>query len=145
MTTHFASVGLNGAPFSPDFALVKWTDTSTSAIGSIKYMGFTNGERASTLDYGANCVLLKTQYNAGQSPYVQVSPQQIQQLQYQLGQNNYYNPNIQVKDWLLQMYLTDVNRNTQSLAPSDYLANTLRGNYPAKTNLYYSNKNGLSR
>jgi len=89
------SVGLNGAPFSPDFALVKWTDTSTSAIGSIKYMGFTNGERASTIDYGANCVLLKTQNSFGLSPYVQVSPQQIQQLQYQLGQNNYYNQNPQ--------------------------------------------------
>ena len=108
-------------------------------------MGFTNGERASTIDYGANCVLLKTQNSFGQSPYVQVSPQQIQQLQYQLGQNNFYNPNIQVKDWLLQMYLTDVNRNTQSLAPADYLANTLRGNFPAKTNLYYSNMNVLTR
>jgi len=85
------SVGLNGAPFSPDYALVKWTDTSTSAITAIKYMGFTNAERASSIDYGANCVLLKSQ------PYVQVSPQQIQQLQYQFGgTNNFYNPNTQV-------------------------------------------------
>ena len=110
-------------------------------------MGFTNAERASSIDYGANCVLLKTQalYNVGQSPYVQVSPQQIQQLQYQLGTNNFYNQNIQVKDWLLQMYLTDVNRNTHSLAQNNYLADTLKGNFPAKNNLYYSNENGLSR
>ena len=46
--------------------------------------------RGHSLAYGANCVLLKTQYAVlGQSPYVQVSPQQIQALQYQqyqLGQ-----------------------------------------------------------
>jgi len=118
------SVGLNGAPFSPDFALVKWTDTSTSAITAIKYMGFTNGERASTIAYGANCVLLKTQYNAGQSQFVQVSPQQIQQLQYQLGQNNFYNPNIQVNnDWLWKNYATTVNRNIlHQIAPSQVMA-----------------------
>ena len=108
-------------------------------------MGFTNGERASTIDYGANCVLLKTQNSFGLSPYVQVSPQQIQQLQYQLGQNNYYNQNPQVKDWLLQMYLTDVNRNAQPLAPANYLANTIRGNFPAKTNLYYSNEDVFAK
>jgi hypothetical protein len=80
---HF-SVGLNGAPFSPDFALVKWTDTSNSALASVKFMGFTTGERGQSLQFGANCVLLKTQYAVlGQSPYVQVSPQQIQALQYQ--------------------------------------------------------------
>ena len=121
------SVGLNGAPFSPDFALVKWTDTSTSAITAIKYMGFTNGERASTIAYGANCVLLKTQYNAGQSQFVQVSPQQIQQLQYQLGQNNFYNPNIQVNnDWLWKNYATTVNRNIlHQIAPSQVMASML--------------------
>ena len=96
-------------------------------------MGFTNAERASSIDYGANCVLLKSQ------PYVQVSPQQIQQLQYQFGgTNNFYNPNTQVKDWLLQMYLTDVNRITQAPKQEDYLANILRGNFPQKQNLYYS-------
>ena len=31
---NFFSLGLNGAPFSPDFALVKWTDTSNSALSS---------------------------------------------------------------------------------------------------------------
>ena len=77
-------MGLNGAPFSPDFALVKWTDTSNSALSSVKFMGFTAGSRGSSLKFGANCVLLKTQYAVlGQSPYVQVSPQQIQALQYQ--------------------------------------------------------------
>lgn len=83
------SVGLNGAPFSPDFALVKWTDTSTSAIPSLKYMGFTLGRRDSSVQFGANCVLLKTP-GFTQSPYVQVSPQQIQQ-QYQPYQPVYYN------------------------------------------------------
>ena len=86
----YFSVGLNGAPFSPDFALVKWTDTSTTALPSVKYMGFTTGARTQSIKFGANCVLLKTQYAVlGQSPYVQVSPQQIQALQYQqygLGQ-----------------------------------------------------------
>ena len=47
-------------------------------------MGFTAGSRGQSLKFGANCVLLKTQYAVlGQSPYVQVSPQQIQALQYQ--------------------------------------------------------------
>ena len=81
---NFFSLGLNGAPFSPDFALVKWTDTSNSALSSVKFMGFTAGSRGQSLKFGANCVLLKTQYTVlGQSPYVQVSPQQIQALQYQ--------------------------------------------------------------
>ena len=80
----FFSLGLNGAPFSPDFALVKWTDTSNSALSSVKFMGFTAGSRGQSLKFGANCVLLKTQYAVlGQSPYVQVSPQQIQALQVQ--------------------------------------------------------------
>jgi len=74
------SVGLNGAPFSPDFALVKWTDTSTKAISSIKYMGFTTGAKDQSIAFGANCVLLKAEYT---NPYVQVSPQQIQALQHQ--------------------------------------------------------------
>ena len=26
------SLGLNGAPFSPDFAILRWTDTSTTAL-----------------------------------------------------------------------------------------------------------------
>ena len=73
-------MGLNGAPFSPDFALVKWTDTSTKAISSIKYMGFTTGAKDQSIAFGANCVLLKAEYT---NPYVQVSPQQIQALQHQ--------------------------------------------------------------
>ena len=57
---------------------------------------------------GANCVLLKTQYALlGQSPYVQVSPQQIQALQYQQYQlasgqaSNQYQltPQYQLEQW----------------------------------------------
>jgi len=77
------SVGLNGAPFSPDYALVKWTDTSTSALTAVRFMGFTLGRRGSSIEFGANCVLLKTPGFSPltkQPPYIQVSqPQQISQ------------------------------------------------------------------
>ena len=56
-------------------------------------MGFTTEARGQSIKYGANCVLLKTQYavvGQGQSPYVQVSPQQIQALQYQQYQAGQY-------------------------------------------------------
>ena len=33
------SVGLNGAPFSSEFALVRWTDTSTSALSAVRHIG----------------------------------------------------------------------------------------------------------
>ena len=38
------SVGLNGSPFTPDYAIVKWTDSSTTAIPSLRYIGFTAGK-----------------------------------------------------------------------------------------------------
>ena len=41
------SVGLNGSPFSSEYAIVKWTDSSTTAITSIKYIGFTAGNSLS--------------------------------------------------------------------------------------------------
>ena len=69
------AVGLNGAPFSPDYAIVKWTDTSSNAIRSIKYMGFTTS-RGSEIEFGTNCVLLNTQIGLGVNPFVQNIPQQ---------------------------------------------------------------------
>ncbi len=35
------TVGMNGSPLTPDYAIVKWTDTTESALKNIKYMGFT--------------------------------------------------------------------------------------------------------
>ena len=66
------SLGLNGAPFSPDFAILRWTDTSTTALRGVKYLGFTNSDKESSIDYGANCVLLKTPVPDVLSTYVQV-------------------------------------------------------------------------
>jgi len=70
------SVGLNGAPFSPDYALVKWTDTGSNAMRSVKYMGFTASSGAE-IEYGTNCVLLNTQIGLGINPFVQIQPQSI--------------------------------------------------------------------
>jgi hypothetical protein len=69
------SVGLNGAPFSPDYALLKWSDTSGSAMRSVAYMGFT-AEAEAKVNYGTNCILLNTQIGLGQNPFVQIQPQQ---------------------------------------------------------------------
>ena len=30
------SLGINGAPFSPDYAILRWTDTSTTALKAVK-------------------------------------------------------------------------------------------------------------
>ncbi len=53
------SVGLNGSPFSPEYALARWTDRSGNAIERLRYIGFT-GSDDSTVSYGVNCVLLDT-------------------------------------------------------------------------------------
>ena len=72
------SVGLNGAPFSSDYALLRWTDT-TDGLRSIKYMGFTASEETN-VEFGTNCVLLNTAIGIGQkNPFVQISPNSIQQ------------------------------------------------------------------
>ena len=68
------SVGLNGAPFSSDYALLRWTDAG-DALKNIKYMGFTASSEA-VVQYGTNCVLLNTAIGIGpQNPFVQISPQ----------------------------------------------------------------------
>ena len=51
------AVGLNGSPFNPDYALMRWTDTESDALESVRHIGFT-GTSGSYLDYGLNCVLL---------------------------------------------------------------------------------------
>ena len=50
------SLGRNGDPFKEEYALVKWTDNSNTAIENMKYIGFTVGQ-GSAVSYGANCVL----------------------------------------------------------------------------------------
>jgi len=52
------SVGLNGRPFSSQYAMVSWSDTSTSALPSLKYIGFTAGNAKTKIHYGSNCVLV---------------------------------------------------------------------------------------
>ena len=56
------AVGLNGSPFNPDYALMRWTDTESDALESVRHIGFT-GTSGSYLDYGLNCVLLDTTPN----------------------------------------------------------------------------------
>ena len=67
------SVGLNGAPFNSDYALLRWTDTG-DAMRNIKYMGFT-ATSESNVEYGVNCVLLNTAIGVQQNPFVQILPQ----------------------------------------------------------------------
>ena len=57
------SVGLNGSPFSAEYALARWTDTSNSAIEKLMYIGFTAADGAAA-KYGVNCVLLDTPLNS---------------------------------------------------------------------------------
>ena len=92
------SIGINGAPFSPDFAILRWTDTSTSALKSIKYLGFTNGNYASSLDYGANCVLIQAAVPDVRNTFSSIYPQ----LQ-QAGTGYFSNSNqVRIKNWRLK-------------------------------------------
>merc|ERR1719340_110245 len=47
----------------------------TTALKGIKFLGFTNGNTASSIDYGANCVLLKTSVPNLRNPYTQIAAQ----------------------------------------------------------------------
>ncbi len=53
------SVGLNGAPFASDYSLVRWTDSTQSAIEKMGYYGFTASE-GSNVQFAYNCVLVDT-------------------------------------------------------------------------------------
>jgi len=87
------SVGLSGSPLIPDYAILKWTDTGSTALQAIKYIGFTNGARQHSIDYGANCVLLQTQYGAIPPSYTQEYPQKLYQSSYQYPTKDAYSRN----------------------------------------------------
>ena len=143
------SVGLSGSPLSSDYAILKWTDTSSSALNSIKYIGFTNGARQHSIDYGANCVLLKTHYGVNPAYYTQnYNPSPYQSSPYQSPppyqssppyQSPYpYNTKTaQVKDWLLQMFFTDLysrhkQTHTQHMHDNSSLYKILTAKYPTR-------------
>jgi hypothetical protein len=90
------SVGLSGSPLSSDYAILKWTDTGTTALPTIKYIGFTNGARQHSIDYGANCVLLKTNYGVNPAYYNQGYQQPLYQPPYPHTTKATYNTNPQV-------------------------------------------------
>ena len=56
------AVGLNGSPFNPDYALMRWTDTESDALESVRHIAFT-AISGSYVDYGLNCLLLETTPN----------------------------------------------------------------------------------
>ena len=65
--TIFFSFGLANTPASSEYALLRWTDTSREALRNVRYIGFTNGNRQHSIDYGAMCVVFD--YNSIRSPY----------------------------------------------------------------------------
>ena len=103
-------------------------------------MGFTNADRRHSIDYGSSCILLNTQYAIDKSSYIQEYPKQIYQPQYPYGTKDVYSPNAQVKEWLLQMFFTDIYRHKHTQPPEheSFLVKTLKGKYPTKN---YLNKN----
>ena len=50
-------LGLTSSPPSPEYALLKYTDSSQDALQTVKYIGFTNGNRQQSIDYGAICIV----------------------------------------------------------------------------------------
>ena len=63
-------LGLTSSPPSPEFALLKYTDSSQDALTAVKYIGFTNGNRQQSIDYGAICVVFDfTNLRQPQLPY----------------------------------------------------------------------------
>jgi len=61
------SVGLTNTPAITEYALLRYTDTGRDALKSVRYIGFTNGQRQQSVDYGAMCVIFD--YQSVQSPY----------------------------------------------------------------------------
>merc|ERR1719499_233812 len=116
------AVGLNGSPFNPDYALMRWTDTESDALESVRHIGFT-GTSGSYLDYGLNCVLLDTTPNpftASQlTPAIQPQVQQPggQQQQQSFGASpngfvsnlNRVNPNAFGQQQQQQQFLSNQN------------------------------------
>ena len=50
-------LGLASSPPSAEYALLKYTDSSQDALQAVKYIGFTNGNRQQSIDYGAICIV----------------------------------------------------------------------------------------
>ena len=63
------TVGMNGSPLSPDFGILKFTDTSESALKNIRYMGFTSSG-GGNIGIGVNCAIDKS---VDKLAYIQVS------------------------------------------------------------------------
>jgi len=61
------SLGLTNTPAITEYALLRWTDTGRDALKSVRYIGFTNGERQQSVDYGAMCIIFD--YQSYQNPY----------------------------------------------------------------------------
>ena len=75
-------LGLTTSPASSEFALLKYTDNSQDALQAVKYIGFTNGDRRQSIDYGAVCVVFD--FSSVRQP----------QLPYPLPYYNQYQPNM---------------------------------------------------
>ena len=50
-------MGLASTPASPEYALLRWTDTSQDALQQVRFIGFTAGARQQSVSYGAVCVV----------------------------------------------------------------------------------------
>ncbi len=49
---------MSGSPITQDYAIVKWTDNTETALHNVRYMGLTVSE-GSAVSYGVNCALVK--------------------------------------------------------------------------------------
>ena len=75
------SLGLASTPASPEYALLRWTDTSQDALQQVRFIGFTAGARQQSVSYGAVCVVFDYSTIPGaaaSSPYSPYPPYQYQ-------------------------------------------------------------------
>lgn len=49
---------MSGSPITQDYAIVKWTDNTETALHNVRYMGLTVSE-GSAVSYGVNCAVVK--------------------------------------------------------------------------------------
>ena len=74
-------MGLASTPASPEYALLRWTDTSQDALQQVRFIGFTAGARQQSVSYGAVCVVFDYSTIPGaaaSSPYSPYPPYQYQ-------------------------------------------------------------------
>ena len=72
-------MGLASTPASPEYALLRWTDTSQDALQQVRFIGFTAGARQQSVSYGAVCVVFDYSTIPGaaaSSPYSPYPPYQ---------------------------------------------------------------------